>query len=80
MQRPTARHQTELEESGERLGIRIECNFNFFQTLILVMILKCFNFPFGLYALEIVEKKGYRGSDLLKNGSLEQLPSVLSGN
>jgi hypothetical protein len=23
----------------------IDCNFNFFQTLILMMVLKCFNFP-----------------------------------
>jgi hypothetical protein len=29
---------------------------------------------------EVVEKKGYKGSGPVSKGSLEQLPSVLSGN
>lgn len=29
---------------------------------------------------EVMEKKGYRGVDLFRNGSLRQIPSALSGN
>jgi hypothetical protein len=29
---------------------------------------------------EVVEKKGYRGNEHVKKGSLKQLPTMLSGN
>ena len=59
------------------------CNFNFFQTLFLMMVLKCFNLPDSLPSTKGSGKERIQGwgrSEPVQKGSLEQVPSVLSRN
>ena len=57
-----------------------DCNFHFFQTLFLMMVLKCFNLPCNPPPTRGSGKERIRRSGPVWKGSLEQLPSVLSGN
>ena len=70
----------EGEEQKRAVQRKRECNFNFFQILFLIMVFNCFDLHFNLLP-EVVEKKRRGlGSCPVQKGSLEQLPSMLSGN
>jgi hypothetical protein len=55
-------------------------HFNFFQNLFLMMVLKFFNLPFSPPPTRSSGKEDMGEVDLFRNGSLEQLAPVLSGN
>jgi len=57
-----------------------ECNFNFFQTLFIMLVLKYFNLPCSPPPTRGSGKERIRGKWTCLESSLEQLPSVLSGN
>jgi len=57
------------------------CNLDFFQALFLMMFLKCFSLPCSPPPTRGSGKERIRVAvHPFRNGSLEQLPSVLSGN